>query len=120
MKQLTTMWLGAMVGLAVLFWVAPAARAQQQDERVLLNIEVTDKAHYINGLQPKNFRILEDGIAQKIDTFAEKENSYEVTYFPAQNPNAGFRKIEIQIVSDVSKRYRVRSKPGYTPRRPVA
>jgi hypothetical protein len=115
------MWLGAMASLAVLFWVAPAARAQQQDERVLLNIEVTDnKAHYINGLQPKDFRVLDDGIAQKIDTFAQKENSYEVTYFPAQNPNEGFRKIEIQIVSDVSKRYRVRSKPGYTPRRPVA
>src|ERR1700730_6234317 len=84
-----------------MFWMAktPAAQAQQQDERVQLHIEVTDnKGHYINGLQPKDFRILEDGVAQKVDAFAENENSYNVTYFPAQNPNEGFRKIDVQIV----------------------
>jgi hypothetical protein len=116
---MTTLGLGPTAGLVagILFWAAPAAHAQQQDERVLLSIEVTDnEAHYINGLQPKDFRILEDGIVQKIDTFAENENSYNVTYFPAQNANEGFRKIEVQIVSDVGK-YRVRHKPGYTPRR---
>ena len=43
-------------------------------------------------------------------------NSYTVTYYPAVNPNEGFRKIDIQIVSDTGKRYRVRSRPGYRPR----
>jgi hypothetical protein len=33
-------------------------------------------------------------------------NSYTVTYYPAQNPNEGFRKIAIEIVSD----------PGYVDR----
>jgi hypothetical protein len=63
---------------------------------------------------------LEDSVAEKIDTFAENENSYNISYFPARNPNEGFRKIEVQIVSDVGKEYRVRHKLGYTPRRPVA
>jgi hypothetical protein len=122
---MTTLGLGATVALVagIMFWMAkaPAAQAQQQDERVLLHIEVTDnKGHYINGIQPKDFRILEDSVAEKIDTFAENENSYNISYFPARNPNEGFRKIEVQIVSDVGKEYRVRHKLGYTPHRPVA
>jgi Ca-activated chloride channel homolog len=43
-------------------------------------------------------------------------NSYTVTYYPAPNPNEGFRKIEIDIISDTAKHYRVRSRPGYRPR----
>jgi Ca-activated chloride channel homolog len=43
-------------------------------------------------------------------------NSYTLTYYPAANPNEGFRKIAIQIVSDTGKRYRVQSRPGYRPR----
>ena len=43
-------------------------------------------------------------------------NSYTVTYYPATNANEGFRKIDIQIVSDTGKKYRVRSRPGYRPR----
>ena len=43
-------------------------------------------------------------------------NSYTVTYYPAPNANEGFRKIDIQIVSDTGKHYRVRSRPGYRPR----
>jgi Ca-activated chloride channel homolog len=43
-------------------------------------------------------------------------NSYTVTYYPTPNPNEGFRKIDIQIVSDTGKHYRVRSRPGYRPR----
>ena len=44
-------------------------------------------------------------------------NSYTVTYYPAQNPNEGFRKIDVEIISDVSKKYRVRARPGYRPSR---
>jgi Ca-activated chloride channel family protein len=43
-------------------------------------------------------------------------NSYTVTYYPAANQNEGFRKIDIQIVGDAGKKYRVRSRPGYRPR----
>jgi Ca-activated chloride channel family protein len=43
-------------------------------------------------------------------------NSYTVTYYPQSNPNEGFRKINVEIVSDVGKKYRVRARPGYRPR----
>jgi len=43
-------------------------------------------------------------------------NSYTVTYYPAPNQNEGFRKIDIQIVSDNGKKYHIRSRPGYRPR----
>jgi hypothetical protein len=45
------------------------------------------------------------------------ENSYNVTYYPAQNPNDGFRKITVEITSDIGRKYRVRTKTGYRPRR---
>jgi Ca-activated chloride channel homolog len=44
-------------------------------------------------------------------------NSYTITYYPQANPNEGFRKITVEIVSDVSKKLRVRSRPGYRPSR---
>ncbi len=43
-------------------------------------------------------------------------NSYALTYYPAPNPNEGFRKVNIEIVSDTAKKYRVRARPGYRPR----
>lgn len=43
-------------------------------------------------------------------------NSYTVTYYPQPNPNEGFRKISVEITSDVGKKYRVRARPGYRPR----
>jgi len=43
-------------------------------------------------------------------------NSYTVTYYPAPNPNEGFRRITVEITSDTAKRYRVRARPGYRPR----
>lgn len=43
-------------------------------------------------------------------------NSYTVTYYPALNPNEGFRRITVQIPSDVAKKYRLRARPGYRPR----
>lgn len=43
-------------------------------------------------------------------------NSYTVTYYPAKNPNQGFRKIEVEITSDPGKKYRVYGRPGYRPR----
>ena len=46
-------------------------------------------------------------------------NSYTVTYYPVANPNEGFRKIAVEIVSDPGKKYRVHSRPGYRPSRGV-
>jgi len=42
-------------------------------------------------------------------------NSYTITYYPQPNPNEGFRKINVEIVTDVGKKYRVRARPGYRP-----
>jgi VWFA-related protein len=44
-------------------------------------------------------------------------NSYTVTYYPATNPNEGFRKISVELVNDPGKKYRVRARPGYRPSR---
>ncbi len=42
-------------------------------------------------------------------------NSYTITYYPQPNPNEGFRKINVEIVTDIGKKYRVRARPGYRP-----
>ncbi len=39
-----------------------------------------------------------------------------VTYYPQPNPNEGFRKISVEVVSDVGKKYRISARPGYRPR----
>jgi VWFA-related protein len=46
-------------------------------------------------------------------------NSYTITYYPAPNPNEGFRGITVEIVSDPGKKYRVHTRPGYRPSRGV-
>jgi VWFA-related protein len=43
-------------------------------------------------------------------------NSYTVTYYPQPNPNEGFRKFSVEIPSDIGKKWRVHSRPGYHPR----
>jgi len=43
-------------------------------------------------------------------------NSYTITYYPQPNPNEGFRKIAVEVISDAGKRYRVQCRPGYRPR----
>ena len=41
-------------------------------DMVVLSFTITDgKGKYVNGLKPKDFRILEDGIQQKLNTFTE-------------------------------------------------
>src|SRR5580704_12018345 len=45
-------------------------------DMVVLSYQVTDsKNHYIKGMKPGDFRIYEDGILQKISTFAEGSNT---------------------------------------------
>ena len=43
-------------------------------------------------------------------------NSYTIAYYPAPNANEGFRRINVEVVSDVAKKYRIRARPGYRPR----
>ena len=51
------------------------------------------------------------------DIREDMSNSYTITYYPAANPNEGFRKISVEIVSDPGKKWRVHSRPGYRPSR---
>src|SRR5882762_1928000 len=64
--------------LALLGLVVTLALAQERPtfrvkvDMVVLSFQITDnKGHYINGLKPKDFRVLEDGIQQKMATFGE-------------------------------------------------
>jgi VWFA-related protein len=49
------------------------------------------------------------------DIREDMSNSYTMTYYPAANPNDGFRKISVDIVSDPGKKYRLHVRPGYRP-----
>ncbi len=51
------------------------------------------------------------------DIREDMSNSYTIAYYPAPNSNEGFRKITVEIVSDVGKKYRIHSRPGYRPSR---
>lgn len=68
------MWMAAVAGVLA---VAGGLIAQQPTFRVkvdmvVLSFTVTDgRGRYINGLKPSDFRILEDGIPQKLTTFSE-------------------------------------------------
>jgi Ca-activated chloride channel family protein len=44
-------------------------------------------------------------------------NSYTLTYYPAPNPNDGFRRIHIELTAANAKKYRIRARPGYRPQR---
>jgi VWFA-related protein len=44
-------------------------------------------------------------------------NSYTVTYYPQPNPNEGFRKLNIEILGEQNKKFKVRARPGYRPQR---
>jgi VWFA-related protein len=79
MTQTRRVFLSTSTGLGATGLAIPGLRAQ--DERptfkvkvdvVVLSFTVTDsKGRYVNGLKVTDFRVLEDGIAQKISTFAE-------------------------------------------------
>ena len=46
-------------------------------------------------------------------------NSYTVTYYPQPNPNEGFRRIRVDLPSEMMKKYKVRARPGYRPQRGI-
>ena len=49
------------------------------------------------------------------DIREDMSNSYTITYYPAANPNEGFRKITVEPVNDPGKKLRVHARPGYRP-----
>src|ERR1700733_8067525 len=64
--------------LGLIFLLVVLAAAQDRPtfrvkvDMVVLSFTITDsKGHYINGLKPKDFRILEDAIPQKLNSFLE-------------------------------------------------
>ncbi|MDZ7638376.1 MAG: VWA domain-containing protein [Bryobacterales bacterium] len=77
MKTNRKLLLGLLLTLAMV--LPQGAAAQETDpvfrvdtNLVVLTFTVTDgKGRYVNGLKPTDFRILEDGIIQKIATFSE-------------------------------------------------
>ncbi|MEI9975409.1 MAG: hypothetical protein WDO73_27080 [Ignavibacteriota bacterium] len=53
------------------------------------------------------------------DVREEMSNAYTVTYYPAANPNEGFRKLLVEVVNDPGKKLRVKYRPGYRPSKVV-
>jgi VWFA-related protein len=49
------------------------------------------------------------------DVREEMSNAYTVTYYPAANPNEGFRRLLVEVVNDPGKKLRVKYRPGYRP-----
>lgn len=73
---LSSLGLGVSAWLCVGYAASPQERVNSQIrvvvELVQLNVAVTDsRGNYITGLQPGDFAVLEDGIPQKLATFAE-------------------------------------------------
>ena len=46
----------------------------------------------------------------------ELESSYTLAYYPQNNPNSGWRNIEVELTGDDLKRYRIRTRNGYRPK----
>lgn len=68
--MVTAVLAGISSGWYVLAQDRPVFRVKV--DMVVLSFQVTDnKGRYVNGLRPKDFRILEDGIVQKLSTFGE-------------------------------------------------
>src|SRR5215467_1621458 len=80
-KPILMLWLTLFLLPAFPPAVDRRAEAQQQQEKpmlrvevnlVQLNVAVTDsKGHYVTGLHPRDFAVMEDNITQKIASFGE-------------------------------------------------
>ena len=46
----------------------------------------------------------------------ELASSYTLTYYPQPNPNRSWRNIEVSVVGEAAKRYRIRTRNGYRPK----
>ena len=78
MRLARKVWIPALAGTLLLGGLLVLAQDASRPvfrvkvDMVVLGFTVQDsKGHYVNGLKPKDFRILEDTIPQKLNTFAE-------------------------------------------------
>ncbi len=44
------------------------------------------------------------------------DNMYLLSYYPAPNPNAGWRRITVELTGENADKYRIRTRSGYRPR----
>ena len=71
-KTCLTAAVAGLVGGAVWLLAQEQPVFRVKVDMVVLSFTITDnKGHYVNGLKPSDFRILEDGITQKLSTFSE-------------------------------------------------
>src|SRR5581483_2213457 len=72
-KRMVLIGAGALtLGTVLSVWAQERPTFRIKVDMVVLSFTVTDsKGHYINGLKPTDFRITEDGIPQKLNTFGE-------------------------------------------------
>src|SRR5438093_13760999 len=71
-KRVAILSTAAVAAATCLLWAQERPTFRVKVDMVVLSFTVTNsKGNYINGLKPSDFRILEDGILQKMNTFAE-------------------------------------------------
>lgn len=59
---------------------------------VVLNLTVTDRAgQYAHGLKPKDFKILEDGVLQSLESFSAEEAPFAATILVDMSSSMGFK-----------------------------
>ncbi len=46
----------------------------------------------------------------------ELASSYTLTYYPQPNPNRGWRNIEVELLGEALRKYRIRTRNGYRPK----
>ncbi len=61
----------------------------------------------------KNWREQQKAFASVRDDLA---HLYSLTYYPAANPNFGWRRITVKLAGDNLKRYHIRTRSGYRPK----
>jgi Ca-activated chloride channel family protein len=71
-KSLAAVTVIGLAGAAAWLYAQERPTFRIKVDMVVLSFTVTDsKGHYVNGLKPSDFRISEDGIREKINTFTE-------------------------------------------------
>jgi hypothetical protein len=94
-------WIAAVCLLVGIGTWSPGVAQQPQAAIVRVPVQVVDAAgRPILDLQSKDFSVVEDNAAREIRTFAkgDSDGAYVIGYYPAQNPNTGFRRIQVKVL----------------------
>jgi len=104
-------WRAAPCLLACIGLLNGTLAQQPSDGLLTVRVQITDQSERpVAGLQLKDFMVLENSRTLEIRTFAkgEGEGAYIIGYFPARNPNGGYRPIEVRVaLPNVHVRVRV-------------